>query len=190
MSQTQLVRPAGAGHESLYVLLAALLIIALAGAVVLLRGERQDEVRFEAHQIDARRDLNAAEQGIFTDLVVAFDEIRMLREESGVMPDVRLLAEEGLPPFVRDASSASRGAHHWQLLDAAAYLGRSEDAETVGNFLLIVPAPGDAPAQVWLQRDAIGHLPDTLERQALVAAGWRQVTTHYDAGVTRQQHRH
>ena len=64
MRHTQVVRPAGAGHETLYVLLASLLIIALAASVVLLRGERDDEQAIAAHQIDARRDLTAAEQGI------------------------------------------------------------------------------------------------------------------------------
>lgn len=41
MSRAQVVRPAGAGHETLYVLLAAALIVLLAAGVVALRGERQ-----------------------------------------------------------------------------------------------------------------------------------------------------
>lgn len=190
MSRAQVVRPAGAGHETLYVLLAALLIIALATTVVLLRGEREDEVAIAAHQIDARRDLTAAEQGLYTDLWVAVEEIALLREESGQVPEVATLAEEGLPPFVTDASSQRRGAHHWQRLPSGAYLGRSEDAQVAGSLLLILPAnDGEQQPEVWLRRDRSVLAPDDLGQAALIAAGWQQVVSHYDAGVTRQ-HRH
>ena len=40
MSTTQVVRPAGAGHETLYVLLLCLIILAVAGTVVALHGEK------------------------------------------------------------------------------------------------------------------------------------------------------
>jgi len=32
-------------------------------------------------------------------------------------------------------------------------------------------------------------IPDDLGQAALIAAGWQQVVSHYDAGVTRE-HRH
>lgn len=108
MSRAHVIRPAGAGHETLYVLLASLLIVALAAGVVWLRGEREDEQAIATHQIDARRDLTAAEQGLYTDLRVAFDEIQLLREENAAAPGVQALADEGLPPFVVDAGSQSR----------------------------------------------------------------------------------
>lgn len=189
MSRIQVVRPAGAGHETLYVLLVALLIVAIAATVVTLRGERKDEAVIARHQVDARRDLSAAEQGIYTDLWVAFDEIQLLREENDQAPTVATLAEEGLPPFANDASSASRGRHQWQWLPNGAYLGRSQDTHVAGSFLLILPPGGEQPADVWLRRDRSTLVPDDLGQAALIAAGWQQVVSHYDAGVTRQ-HRH
>ncbi|WDY56190.1 DUF6162 family protein [Pseudomonas sp. PSKL.D1] len=189
MSRAQLVRPAGAGHETLYVLLTSLLIVVLAATVVLLRGEREDEQAIASHQIDARRDLTAAEQGIYTDLRVAFDEIRLLREESASVPSVDVLAEEGLPPFVVDAGSQSRGAHQWAWLGTGAYLGRSQAPEVAGSFLMIVPTDDHAQVDVWLRRDSAAVTPDDLGQAALIAAGWQQVVSHYDAGVTRE-HRH
>ncbi|MFV3405394.1 MULTISPECIES: DUF6162 family protein [Pseudomonas] len=189
MSRAQIVRPAGAGHETLYVLLSALLIVVLAASVVALRGEREDEQSVEAHQLDARRDLNAAEQGIHTDLWVAADEVRVLREESGAMPSAEALAEDGLPPFVNDASSQARGRHQWSQLGGNAYLGRSRDVGIAGSFLLIVPQAADAQPDVWLRRDSAALAPDALDANTLIAAGWQQIATHFDAGVTRQ-HRH
>ena len=189
MSRCQVVRPAGAGHETLYVLLVSLLIVVIATSVVLLLGEREDEQAIASHQIDARRDLTAAEQGLYTDLRVAFDEIRLLREENAVVPSVSALAEEGLPPFVVDAGSQSRGNHQWSWLQAGAYLGRSQAPEVAGSLLLIVPSDSAGEADVWLRRDTAAAAPDDLGQAALIAAGWRQVVSHYDAGVTRE-HRH
>ncbi|MFB4394927.1 MULTISPECIES: DUF6162 family protein [unclassified Pseudomonas] len=189
MSRAQVIRPAGAGHETLYMLLTALLILAVAASVVTLRGERVDEQTIASHQIDARRDLTPAEQGLYTDLHVALDEIRALREENAAVPSVAALAEEGLPPFVEDTSSASRGNHQWQWLDSGAYLGRSQDAQVAGSFLLILPSEAQAPADVWLRRDSSAAAPDDLGSESLIAAGWQQVVSHYDAGVTRE-HRH
>jgi len=189
MSRAQVIRPAGAGHETLYVLLASLLIVVLAASVVLLRGEREDEQAIASHQIDARRDLTAAEQGLYTDLRVALDEIQALREENATVPSVQALAEEGLPPFVVDAGIQSRGSHQWSWLKSGAYLGRSQAPEVAGSLLLILTADSTGQADVWLRRDSAAVIPDDLGQAALIAAGWQQVVSHYDAGVTRE-HRH
>ncbi|MFJ4110132.1 DUF6162 family protein [Pseudomonas sp. NPDC089758] len=189
MSRTHVVRPAGAGHETLYVLLVSLLIVIVAAGVVLLRGEREDEQAIASHQIDARRDLTPAEQGIYTDLRVAYDEIQLLREETAAQPIVASLAEEGLPPFVVDAGSQSRGSHQWQWLEAGAYLGRSQAPEVAGSFLLIVAHEHSGQPDVWLHRDSTTVVPQDLGQATLTAAGWQQVVSHYDAGVTRE-HRH
>lgn len=120
---------------------------------------------------------------------MAVEEIRALREDNGTAPDAQALADEGLPPFVSDASSQSRGSHQWSLLANGAYLGRSQDAQVAGSFLVILPAASDAQPDVWLRRDSTALPPDALDSDALIAAGWQQIVTHYDAGVTRQ-HRH
>ncbi|MCW2270819.1 hypothetical protein D3C77_06490 [compost metagenome] len=189
MSRVQVVRPAGAGHETLYVLLVSLFILAMAAGVVALRGENHDEVSIEAHQLDARRDLNAAEQGVYADLRVAFEEIQLLREDQPALVEVAVLAEEGFPPFVTDASSASRGEHQWQVLGDQAYLGLSQSPSVAGSFLLLVPSAHDGAADIWLQRKAGASAPGDFTPAALIAAGWQQIAAHYDAGVTRQ-HRH
>ena len=189
MRRTQVVRPAGAGHETLYVVLISLLIVVLAATVVWMRGEREDEQTIASHQVDARRDLTAAEQGIYTDLRVAFDEIQLLREETAAVPGVDALAAESLPPFVVDAGSQSRGSHQWLWLQTGAYLGRSQDLQLAGSFLLILPGDSSGQADVWLRRDSAAVTPDDFDQAALIAAGWRQVVSHYDAGVTRE-HRH
>jgi hypothetical protein len=66
--------------------------------VVALHGEREDEQAVASHQLDARRDLSAAEQGLYTDLRVAVEEIRALREETGSAPQVPSLPKRACRP--------------------------------------------------------------------------------------------
>ena len=186
MSTTQVVRPAGAGHETLYVLLLCLIILAVAGSVIALHGESQEVVAVPSHQLDARRDLSAAEQGIYADLRVTLDEIQLLQQEHSTLPPPEQLAEEGFAPFAQDASSVSRGNHRWQILEPSAYLGLSQVPSTSGSLLMRVHG---AEPDIWLNRSANLAAPSDLSDQALIAAGWQQVVTQFDAGVTRQ-HRH
>lgn len=94
---TQIVRPAGAGHETLNVLLLCLLILALAGSVVAWRGVSHEPEPVASNQLDARRDLSAAEQGIYADLRVTLDEIRLLREEQNTLPPPKIWRTKVLP---------------------------------------------------------------------------------------------
>lgn len=183
---THIVRPAGAGHETLYVLLLCLIILAVAGTVVALHDETEEIQTVASHQLDARRDLSAGEQGIYADLRVTLDEIQWLQQEQNALPTPTQLAEEGFAPFAQDASSISRGGHHWQLLEPSTYLGLSQAVETSGSLLMRVSG---AEPDIWLNRRANLAAPSDLSDQALIDAGWQQVVAQFDAGVTRQ-HRH
>ncbi|MEL4168108.1 DUF6162 family protein [Pseudomonas sp. ZS001] len=186
---TQVIRPTGAGHETLYVLLLCLFIVLVAGSVVALHGETQDVSHLAAHQIDARRDLSAAEQGIYADLRVTLDEIRLLREEQQALPSPQVLADEGFAPFAKDASSVSRGGHAWQRLEDHAYFGASANASIAGSFLMRISETSDAAPDIWLNRGTPLAPPGALDDSTLSAAGWQQIVAQFDAGVTRQ-HRH
>jgi hypothetical protein len=185
---TQIVRPAGAGHETLNVLLLCLMILAIAGSVVAWRHEPQDVSTVSSHQLDARRDLSASEQGIYADLRVTLDEIHLLRQEQQTLPSPEALADEGFAPFAQDASSASRGGHAWQLLADKAYIGQSQTPTVAGSFLMRLTAGDDAP-DIWLNRATGIKAPADLTDATLESAGWQQIVAQFDAGVTRQ-HRH
>lgn len=185
----QIVRPAGAGHETLNVLLLCLLILAVAGSVVAWRGVSHEPEPVATNQLDARRDLSAAEQGIYADLRVTLDEIRLLREEQQALPTPQNLADEGFAPFAQDASSVSRGGHAWQLLADTAYVGQSQNPTVAGSFVMLLSADAKAAPDIWLNRDTAAQAPAQLSAAALSAAGWKQIVAQYDAGVTRE-HRH
>ncbi|NWD69997.1 hypothetical protein HX870_20560 [Pseudomonas gingeri] len=188
-STVQVVRPAGAGHETLYVLLFCLIVLLVAGSVVALHGEKQETSTLAAYQVDARRDLSPGEQGIYADLRVTLDEIHLRQQDQPGLPSPEQLGDEGFAPFAQDASSVSRGGHVWQLLDPHAYFGLSHATATAGSFLMRVTSDANAAPDIWLNRGNRLAAPADLSDSALIAGGWQQVVAQFDAGVTRQ-HRH
>lgn len=188
----QTIRPAGAGHETLLVLVLCAAIMATSAAVIAMRTHKAAPVIAEAGVLDARHDLNAAEQGIYADLRVAHDEIAAENQ-----PTIATLAEAGLQPFAQDASSTRRGGHRWQRLQngkTIAYLGTSTDEKIAGSMLLRLSTDhpphdhGAAEPEVWLNRSSTSHTPPKLETADLTRAGWRKVVAQFDAGVTRARH--
>ncbi|MDO7898306.1 DUF6162 family protein [Pseudomonas citrulli] len=186
---TQVIRPTGAGHETLYVALLCLVIVLLAGSVVSWHRQAEDTHALASNQLDARRDLSAAEQGLYADLRVTLDEIHLLRDERQALPSPQALAEEGFAPFAEDASSVSRGGHAWQSLEDRAYFGLSGNPSVAGSFLMRIGEASDAPPDIWLNRGDRPTAPTMLDDATLSAAGWQQIVAQFDAGVTRQ-HRH
>ncbi|MNK18454.1 hypothetical protein D3C87_366610 [compost metagenome] len=200
---TQVIRPAGAGHETLAVLGACLVIVAAAAGYIGLRPAPPEAAAISASQIDARRDLTPAEQGIYADLRVAFDEIGFAIQAGEALPSEADLAAQGLPPFVADNSTAVRGGHAWRVERQpghALYVGRTADPALAGSFLLRIDAggakdahghahaaPAGGQADVWISRDAGARVPDPADDAALAAAGWRQIVAQFDSGVTRQR---
>lgn len=195
---TQVVRPAGAGHETLWVALASACVLAVAALVIGVRSQPLTEAALAPHQIDARTQLNAAEQGVHADLLVAAEEITALLTADKVLPGVDDLRGMDLPPFAAGMGVASRGGHAWSTATHghdAAYLGRSAAPEVAASFLLRLSATAaeasptghahaDAP-EVWVHREGPQALPDQFDGASLARQGWRQVVTRYDAGVTR-----
>lgn len=202
----QVVRPAGAGHETLWVLLAAAGVLAVAALVVGVRAQPATTATLATHQVDARTQLNAAEQGVHADLLVAADEIAALRDSEQAMPTVEALRDLGLPPFSAGPEARARGAHEWRASPQGhdlAYVGRSAEPQVAASFLLRLPATagkdggdnaaghvhGDA-VEIWIQREGPMAWPEGIDSAALVRQGWRQVVTRYDAGVTRKDTPH
>ncbi|MCG5241849.1 DUF6162 family protein [Azospirillum doebereinerae] len=185
----QIVRRAGAERETAWVLLASAAILACAVVAVGLRPAPPPEPVAAAHQIDSRTGLTSAEQGLHADLKVAGAEIAALLRETGAAPKPAELAAQALPPFARDTSATARGGHAWTLAEAGhgvAYAGVSAAPELAGSMVLVLDTHGKdhAEPQVWLKRAAEAP-PPGLDEKTLAAAGWKQVTATFTAGVTR-----
>lgn len=179
MTTRIVVAPASGRRESLAVLVLVLAVLACASAVVALHCDRAQVTALPGWQVDLRSGLNAAEQGLTADLLTAAPEFAFLPDTSP-----QALAEEGLPPFVPDATAEARGGHGWQVLEQdglRGWLGLPGDAATARALLLRMDR--DSPT-VWIAQTPAA--PQALDDAALVASGWRQVVTRYDASVTRK----
>jgi hypothetical protein len=200
----QVVRPAGAGHETLWVLLASACVLAVAALLIGARAQPLAAAALAPHQIDARTQLNAAEQGVHADLLVAAEEITAMAETDRKLPGVEQLRGMDLPPFAAGVGSSARGAHEWRTHTQGhdvAYVGRSAATDVAASFLLRLPAPGaaaaaqathghDEVAEVWVHREGPQAWPEQLDDASLTRQGWRQVVVRYDAGVTRKNTAH
>lgn len=201
---TQVVRPAGAGHETLWVALAAACVLLVTAILIGARAQPLAAATLSSHQIDARTQLNAAEQGVHADLLVAAEEISALMETDKAAPGIEQLRGMDLPPFVTGVGAAARGGHEWRTQEQGhevAYVGRSAAPEVAASVLLRLPAKGeaDAPpsahahdgaAEVWVRREGANTWPEQLDDASLTRQGWRQVVVRYDAGVTRKDTAH
>jgi len=195
---TQIVRPAGAGYETAVVLSACALVVALAGTVIGTQSTQASVESIAAYQIDARRDLTPAEQGLYADLRIAVDELSDLGDlddlSDSALPSVATLAESGVAPFVADTSQARRGGHNWQRLSfgmQVGYLGISHNADIAGDLLWLVgdlKHADDREPNIWLHRgEPVTAAPSRLDPASLADAGWRQIVAQFDAGVTRER---
>ncbi len=201
---TQVVRPAGAGHETLWVALAAACVLAVAAILIGARAQPLAAAALSSHQIDARTQLNAAEQGVHADLLVAAEEITALIETDNAVPSIEQLRGMDLPPFAAGAGAAARGGHEWRTQAQGhelAYVGRSAAPDVAASVLLRLPTrgEGEAPskahahneeAEVWVHREGPNAWPEQLDDASLTRQGWRQVVVRYDAGVTRKDTAH
>lgn len=188
------VRPVSAGRETLLVALLCLAIVLVAGTVVGLRTRAPAAAGIAEWQVDARDGLTAAEQGLNAELKVAANDIAFALE-SGTVLTPEALAEEALPPFAMDAATAGRGGHVWSLVPSAdgfaGWLGQTASADIAGSLLLRIATAGDGHANepeggvsVWLNRSTHAAAAG-LSDEALVAAGWKEIVSRYDASVTR-----
>lgn len=200
---TEVVRPAGAGHETLWVLLASACVLVVAALLIGARAQPLAAAALSPHQVDARTQLNAAEQGVHADLLVAAEEITAMAETDKKLPGVEQLRGMDLPPFAAGVGSSARGAHDWRTTAQGrdvAYVGRSAAPDVAASFLLRLPAPDasaapaahghDEVAEVWVQREGPQTWPEQLDDASLTRQGWRQVVVRYDAGVTRKDATH
>lgn len=173
------VEPALGRLELRWVMLAAAATLVLAALAVAWQRHHQHAVELAAYQLDLATGLQAAEQGIYTDLQAVYDEWTATGATLPA-PAPEVWAEDGWPPFADAHSNTARTARSWALAERAgrwAYVGELPGQRPVA---WVLPAPGDAQPRfdVWLGPDATASLPARLEPQALAAASWRQVVAH------------
>lgn len=186
----QTVPPNKATRETIYVILAAVLVVFLSVIIIHFNQRPHDDVTsLQSFETSARYDLTPAEQGIFADLLLVYEDW-LLQQKSAANPSIDMLIADNWPPFTDVAEHKNRGAHQWQKIHRNgrdAYLGLSQDKTLAGDFLWVLPPSREnaslADLAVWTTQDSsaagTASLTD-LTTEQLIAAGWRKINRQND----------
>ncbi len=198
--EIEVVRTADNRSETLWMLLAVILVLLVCGLVINQRRRVDGMPELTDTQISAFDDFNTMEQGTYNDLLTAVEEIMYAYELSEAWPVVDVLAESYIPPFVKDAAWQARGSLDWQLrvVETAgveppaggespaeeeealcAYWGKSSEPDVSGNFLLLIHSGHEEESpEIWYTRRSVDAPPEALTDDALIIAGWLEVVPY------------
>lgn len=176
------VAPNKATFETFYVCVAALAVVFFS-AVIIHFNQRShtDAATLQPFEISVRYDLTPAEQGIFADLLLVYEDW-LQQNPADPNPTLAMLLADNWPPFTDRAEQKNRGAHRWQkirLNGQDAYLGQSQNRQLAGHFLWILP-PSRQNATlndlaIWLNKSPPVPALTDLTPASLIAAGWKKI---------------
>src|SRR5215472_1079142 len=109
--QIQIVRPATARLEGVYLLLVCIVILTVCGTLILNRQTKIEALELQPFQISAFADLNKGEQGLFNDLYAAALELQTVHRDGNTWLSLDDLQDLAMPPFAQAAPGAQRRAH-------------------------------------------------------------------------------
>src|SRR5690348_2794867 len=99
--QTQIVRPATARLEGVYLLLVCIAVLAVCGALILKRQTKIEVLQLQPYQISAFADLSKGEQGLFNDLYAAALELQTVHRDGDTWLSLDDLQDLAMPPFAQ-----------------------------------------------------------------------------------------
>ncbi len=139
----QVIAPATARRETLYVAVSCVAIVVLAGFIIGVRGTVEASQELAEYQVSAYSGLNPTEQGVYNDLLAASLDIDLYHADTLHWPSVLQLQGQYISPFVRDLSWQQRGKLDWQMdvpdleqQHTVAYYALSQSPDSSGSFLL------------------------------------------------------
>jgi hypothetical protein len=200
----QTVRPGGARHEALLLLLAAVAVVAVLALYVRDRGVTDAREPLGDWQISAFDTLTGPDQAIYNALFTAKDDVPYLYENINMFnqpgqkfrwPTLQDFQDSLLPPFYRDNSWIQNGSLKWLLSEPLAegemqgstmYLGTDGTHATQGSFLLVIGHVhagfrNNNAIVIWWNPKNHVVMPQSGFRDGLILAGWREVVPHSGA---------
>ena len=184
------IKPAQAKSESFWIIIVTIIVLFLwlTGVQGRLRIENKKEI--ESWQLNVFTNLNSIEQGIYTDLKAAAEEIYQIHlDEGGKWYTVKDAQADYIAPFAQDITSRQRGNIEWQSKskktdsqDTVYYLGSSQNPKASGSFLLNIHlhANGylDGKSYEMWYKTGKANWPDSLSDSFLIASNWKQLIAY------------
>ncbi len=187
----EIVSPDSGKGESLWAVVAVLVVLCLWAGGIMHRTRSETARELESWELDAFSNLNSLEQGVYTDLRVAGEEIgQIFVDEGNRWCGINELQDYGFAPFTQDITWEQRGEIRWQMrvnisrdISEVAYLGVALESSEVGAFLLSVHADKTAQElqsvhqEIWYH-PGIAEFPETINDSELIINGWRLLVAY------------
>lgn len=200
-SVTERISPAGGGREFLWVMLTAVVLVAIQLFYVSQLGREDTEEPLHAWQISSFNAFEGADQAVYNALYTVKDEIPYIYDdinlfnEPGVKfrwPNIEDFQEYYLSPFYKDSSWVQNGELLWHLYEPLAegemqgysmYLGTAGKHREQGSFLLTIShvhagMNNNNAIDIWWHPDQQVEMPISGFKDTLIRLGWRYVVPH------------
>jgi hypothetical protein len=197
-SMMQLVRPAGARHEGLLLVIATAFIVGMLVLYVQRLGRHESKEPLYDWQVSAFDALTGADQATYNALFTAKDDIPYIYDDINVdtpddapfrWPSLKDLQDSQLPPFLEDRSWQQNGSLQWTLFEPLAkgemqgstmYLGTDGTQPRQGSFLLVIGhthagVQNKNSIAIWWTAKNRAVMPQSGFRDGLILQGWREV---------------
>ena len=134
---TYIVKPLSSKKENIFLILAFIVLILLAGIALKIRHRTDYEINLQENEIISYEVLDNIELGLYSDIKNSLVDIAQLKAENNALPEIEDLVTEEIPPYFKDVTWEQRGAMEWKKIkhdNEDYYVGIGN--EKIGTFLV------------------------------------------------------
>lgn len=134
---TYVVKPLSSKKENIFLILAFVVLILLAGIALKIRHRTDYQIDLKENEIISYEVLDNIELGLYSDIKNSLIDIGQLKAENNSLPEIEDLVAEEIPPYYKDVTWEQRGAMEWKKIkhdNEDYYVGIGN--EKIGTFLV------------------------------------------------------
>ncbi len=111
---TYVVKPLSSKKENIFLILAFVVLILLAGIALKIRHRTDYEIDLKENEIISYEVLDNIELGLYSDIKNSLIDIAQIKAENNALPEIEDLVAEEIPPYYKDVTWEQRGAMEWK----------------------------------------------------------------------------
>ena len=134
---TYVVKPLSSKKENIFLILAFVVLILLAGIALKIRHRTDYQIDLQENEIISYEVLDNIELGLYSDIKNSLVDISQIKAENNALPEIEDLVTEEIPPYFKDVTWEQRGAMEWKKIkhdNEDYYVGIGN--ERIGTFLV------------------------------------------------------
>ena len=153
---TYVVKPLSSKKENIFLILAFIVLILLAGIALKIRHRTDYEINLQENEIISYEVLDNIELGLYSDIKNSLVDISQLKAENNALPEIEDLVTEEIPPYFKDVTWEQRGAMEWKKIkhdNEDYYVGIGN--EKIGTFLIKFNDANIDESDIFYMRDKV-----------------------------------